>query len=142
MTLQRCMTLGRNAFYNWALYEKNSVSCRCFYHQARMVPSRTIRARCDSHLHGTITPLQRLSLRAVPNQSIPSAGSALGHSRYRHDVSLLLERRNDLIKRFRVHLHPLARHCVVTSDQEPSVVFGSAEDSRHDTDSRPRGCRP
>jgi hypothetical protein len=77
-----------------------------------MVPSRTIRARCDSHLHGTITPLQRLSLRAVPNQSIPSAGSALGRSRYQHNVALLLERRDDLIKCLCIHLHPLEQDTV------------------------------
>jgi len=77
-----------------------------------MVPSRTIRAQCNSHLHGTVTPLERLRLRAVLDQSIPSAGSALGRSRYQHNVALLLKRRDDLVERFRVHLHPLEQDTV------------------------------
>ena len=56
--------------------------------------------------------IERLRLRAVLDQSIPSAGSALGRSRYRHDVALLLERCDDLIERFRVHLHPLEQDTV------------------------------
>ena len=56
--------------------------------------------------------IERLHFRAVLDQSIPSAGSALGRSRYQHNVALLLERRDDLIKRFRVHLHPLEQDTV------------------------------
>ena len=77
-----------------------------------MVPSRTIRAQCDSQLHSTFSTSERLRLRAILDQSISSAGSALGRSRYQHNVALLLERCDDLIKRFRVHLHPLEQDTV------------------------------
>jgi hypothetical protein len=36
----------------------------------------------------------------------------LGRSRYQHNVALLLERRDDLVERFRVHLHPLEQDTV------------------------------
>ena len=54
----------------------------------------------------------RLYLRPFPNQSIPSAGSALGRSRYQHNVALLLERRDDLIECLCIHLHPLEQDTV------------------------------
>jgi hypothetical protein len=67
---------------------------------------------CNSQLHGTFSTSERLRLRAVPNQSIPSAGSALGRSRYQHNVALLLERRDDLIECLCIHLHPLEQDTV------------------------------
>jgi hypothetical protein len=36
----------------------------------------------------------------------------LGRSRYQHNVALLLKRRDDLVERFRVHLHPLEQDTV------------------------------
>ena len=63
--------------------------------------------KCMAH-----SPLDILRLRPFPNQSIPSAGSALGRSRYQHNVALLLERRDDLIECLCIHLHPLEQDTV------------------------------